>query len=406
MCSSDLGLDEVARLQVARRLFINRANVLTNQVATQMKAFDAAYARLLDRQIDQKGDVGELTVSSLSAVPKVPFSPVRPSIIKNGAIIGFGSGLLLAFLLVKLDTKIHTISQVEVLTGLPVLATIHFIAPKVLKKIISNKDLPPAADDPLARGWDPRIVFRPGLTETLYCEMFRILRASISLLGDEKRRRVTLFSSALPGEGKTLVSTNFAIASAQQGRKTLLMDLDLRKPAVHKAFGLKRSELKSGTTELLAGQVSSLQEALSEDTGQKNLTCLYAGRKAPNPGELLSSDSVRDLLEILKDEFDVIVIDSAPLLAVSDTRLLIPIVDNFCLVVRAEEVPKGAIRKVLELLEDDGTQPAGIVVNGYEEKTGLLTRKHRYGYGYGGYGQYTQGYGYGGYGSYGSDDSD
>jgi Mrp family chromosome partitioning ATPase len=99
---------------------------------------------------------------------------------------------------------------------------------------------------------------------------------------------------------------------------------------------------------------------------------------------------------------------SATLLSVPDARLLVPSVDNFCLVVRAESTPKGAIRKALDLLEDDGAEPAGIVINGYEDNPGFLARKYGYGtgYGYSGYGQYGGGYGTGSYGSYGSYGSD
>ncbi|MGY8660520.1 MAG: polysaccharide biosynthesis tyrosine autokinase, partial [Verrucomicrobiales bacterium] len=266
-----------------------------------------------------------------------------------------GLGFGLAFLLVKLDNKIHTVIQAELLTKLPVLATIRDVQPKILEEIVAGKGKPSSPVSPAAQKWDPRIVFRHGLTESIYTEMFRILRASITLLGDEKKRKITLFSSAVPGEGKTLMSTNFAIASASQGKKTVLVDLDLRKPAVQKNFGLKRSELKAGSTEVLAGKVN-WQEALTEETGQENLSCIFCGVKAPNPGELLDSQVISELFAELREEFDVIVVDSAPLLAVPDTRLLIPLVDNFCLVVRAESTPKGAIRKAIDLLDDDGVE--------------------------------------------------
>jgi succinoglycan biosynthesis transport protein ExoP len=399
----DPDLDDETLVQIARRLLTARATILKSDIESQKGVYNDLLTRIDQLKATADNEKTEVTVSSLSTVPGRPSSPNQTTVIAGGGFLGLFAGLALAFLLVKLDNKIHTVPQVEALTGLPVLATIRDIQPKILAKVIAEKGVRSKSLPPGARKWDPRFVFRPGLSETLYAEMFRILRASITLLGDEKRRSVTLFSSALPGEGKTLVSSNFAIASAQQGKKTLLIDLDLRKPAVHRGFGLKRSELKAGATELLAGKVT-WQEAATRKTGQENLTCIFAGVKAPNPGELLSSNAVSDLLESLAGEFDVVVIDSAPLLAVPDTRLIIPVVDNFCLVVRAEQTPKGAVRKAVALLSDDGIEPAGIVINGYEEKTGLLTRKYRYGYGYGGYGQYSDGNG--SYGAYGSGDDD
>jgi capsular exopolysaccharide synthesis family protein len=394
-------LDVTTRLQIVRRLLTARATVLGSEIKSQDEVFSTVLTKMQENDINKLAKEAEVELSNLSDLPKVPSSPRKMIVLAGMSILGLGSGLALAFLLTKLDNKIHTVIQAELLTKLPVLATIHKTEPKILEKIIAEKGFDVLAPSPGREKWDPRIIFREGLTDSIYAETFRILRASVSLLGDEKSRKITLFSSALPGEGKTLTSANFAIASAQQGKKTLLIDLDLRKPAVHKVFGLKRNELKPGVTELLAGRIS-WQEALTTKTGQENLSCLFAGVKAPNPGELLNPKAVTDLLASLEGDFDVIVIDSAPLLSVPDTRLLIPLVHNFCLVVRAEQTPKSAVRKVIELLEDDGANPAGIVINGFEEKTGFLAKK--YGYGYGGYGQYGKGYGYGSYGSYGSDD--
>jgi capsular exopolysaccharide synthesis family protein len=394
-------LDVTTRLQIVRRLLTARATVLGSEIKSQDEVFSTVLTKMQENDINKLAKEAEVELSNLSDLPKVPSSPRKMIVLAGMSILGLGSGLALAFLLTKLDNKIHTVIQAELLTKLPVLATIHKTEPKILEKIIAEKGFDVLAPSPGREKWDPRIIFREGLTDSIYAETFRILRASVSLLGDEKSRKITLFSSALPGEGKTLTSANFAIASAQQGKKTLLIDLDLRKPAVHKVFGLKRNELKPGVTELLAGRIS-WQEALTTKTGQENLSCLFAGVKAPNPGELLNPKAVTDLLASLEGDFDVIVIDSAPLLSVPDTRLLIPLIDNFCLVIRAEQTPKSAVRKVIELLEDDGANPAGIVINGFEEKTGFLAKK--YGYGYGGYGQYGKGYGYGSYGSYGSDD--
>src|SRR5690606_20423759 len=118
---------------------------------------------------------------------------------------------------------------------------------------------------------------------TSYAEMYRVLRASVTLLGDETRRKITLFSSALPGEGKTSTSANFALAAAGQGRKTLLIDLDLRKPSVHKIFGMEREHGKGGITECLAG-IASFEDVVIQETGQENFHLILSGRRAPNPG--------------------------------------------------------------------------------------------------------------------------
>lgn len=400
----DESLSEDDQIRVRRSLLRARTTTLVNSVNTEKNVMSELTSKALRSMADRGSDAIGVESSSKSQVPGQPAKPKQQKIVTTGGLAGFGASLLFVLLLVKLDNQVHTVAQAENLTGLPVLATIRLIEPKILSKIIKDKGKRKEAGESPTRKWDPHLVFRPGLIDTLYAETFRILRASVALLGDEKRRNVTLFSSVLPGEGKSLVSSNFAIASAQQGKKTLLIDLDLRKPAVHKNFGIHRKDLSNGITELLAKQIT-WREAVTTETGQENLSCLFAGGKAPNPGELLSSNTIEELLRTLEAEFDVIVIDSAPILAVPDTRLIIPAVDNFCLVIRAEQTPTGAVRKGLSLMEDDGTTPAGVVINAYEEKAGLLTRKYRYGYGYGGYGQYY-GDNKGSYGTYGSDDDD
>jgi capsular exopolysaccharide synthesis family protein len=248
-------------------------------------------------------------------------------------------------------------------------------------------------------------VFRPGTLGTNYAEMYRILRASISLLGDEKRRKVTLFTSALPGEGKTATSVNFALAAACQKRRTLLIDCDLRKPAVHKLFGRAR-EAGAGITDVLAKQ-TPIEQTIQSDFPEPDLHVIFSGSRAPNPGELLDTGRLQAVLDWAVDRYDVVVLDTAPLLAVPDTRILAPLVDNLCLVVRGQFVPKGAVRRTLEVLAEDGTEISGVVFNGFKEKKRLIGQNYSYGqYRRGSYG-YRYGYGsYGSYGSYGADEED
>jgi capsular exopolysaccharide synthesis family protein len=405
-------LDQLSRLLIARRLLTARTTVLTSGIESQRVVYNSLNTQLAELNAKKGETAVEVGLESLSELPLLPSSPRQLVVLGAGTIFGGGLGFALAFLLVWLDNKFHTVSQIQLASGLPILATIQQIDLKILAGLKAEKEAQLKVNDPPGMElWDPRLVFRPALLQTLYTEAYRILRASVTLLGKEEQRKVTLFSSAIPGEGKTTTASNFAIAGAQQGKKTILIDFDLRKPSVHKAFGLTRKELPTGLTEVLTGK-SQLSEAIQGSPGQENLSLLFAGKKAPNPGELLTSEGVAILLGQLKEQFDVIVVDSAPLLAVPDTRLLIPEVDNFCLVVRAEHTPKGAVVRCLDMLRENENEPAGIIVNSYEEKAGFAS-KYLYKYGgygsyggYGGYGQYGSGYGLNSYGSYGSDDEE
>lgn len=391
------GDDPAEKAAVARRLLLARGNVLESEIASQTSVFNSILTRIQEADINQQAVESEMEISSLAKLPEHPVSPKKPMVLAAAGIGGLGFGLVLALLFTRLDNKIHTVSQVERETGLPALAAISNIELNKLDKPSGGKE---SKDDSPAQVkarklWTPLLLFREGISTSTYAEMFRVLRASVSLLGDERKRKITLFTSALPGEGKTMVSSNFALAAAQQGKRTILIDLDLRKPAVHKIFGLKRDSHSGGVTDVLSGQ-KEFADAVLKETGAKNLDLMLAGKQAPNPGELLNASTLEEFLEKALAEYEVVVLDSAPLLAVPDTRIIAPLADNFCLVVRADQTPKGAVRRVLEVIAQDKKQFSGLVFNGFTEKRRLIGQNYTYG-------NYRDGKGYRySYGAYGN----
>ena len=393
-------------LRMARQQLLARVGVLESEIQSATQVFNSMLTRMDESTVDQEAVDTSAEISSLARLPGGPSSPVASTILGMGGAGGLACGLLVALVLVKLDNKYHTVAQFSGETGATVLASISDISTRHLafaeKKYFKRH---PDESSERFKNWDKRILFRPGVSGTNYAEMYRVLRASVSLLGDENKRKVTLFSSALPGEGKTMTSVNFALAAAAQGRRTLLIDLDLRKPAVHKAFGLEREHGQHlGATEYLANQ-ASLGEAIIRDTGVKDFHMILSGKRAPNPGEILSAGRLEQLFEDAEPHYDVIVLDTAPLLAVPDTRIIAAVADNVCIVCRAEYVPKGAVRHLLRTLEEDGTSISGVVFNGFKEKRRLIGENNTYGY-YktSKYGKSYR-YGYGAYGAYGSDEN-
>ncbi len=399
--------DVEARLRLARQLLLARTGVLQGESTSQMAVFNSILTRLEESNINRQGDEASVEISSFARVPSVPSSPNRKEIL-NTCIAGGGFfGLLIAFMLIRIDNKYHSVVQIEEDTGLPVLAAITDINLSHLdqaERATSNKRVTNKLN-PQQEVWDPRLIFRAGTSNTNFAEMFRILRASVSLLGDETKRKITLFSSALPGEGKSLVSSNFALAAAAQGRKTLLIDLDLRKPNIHCIFGISRAEQGAGITEFLAGQ-ATLEDTIHREVGSENLHILLCGQRAPNPGELLNVTRLKQLFTEACEKYDAVIVDSAPLLPVPDTRVIASLVDNFCLVARANYVPKGAVTRTIDLLGSAGTQPCGIVLNGFKESRRMIGQNYSYGnYRISRYGKPYQ-YGYGSYGAYGTDKDD
>lgn len=388
---------------IARQRLLTRASELDSDIVRSKRMVDTMESKKKDLSLDQTALNVIVEPASLARVPGPPSGPDQQKIQSSGAMGGLLLGVGLALLLGRLDNRYHTVAQVTSETGVPILAAISEIKLGDLKRAERdekkfNGDTEPQTSD----DWDKLLLFRPGASATTYAEMFRVLRASVSLLGDETKRKVTLFTSALPGEGKSSISANFALAAASQGKRTLLIDFDLRRPSLHRFFGCDRNPPGGGLTDFLAHQVP-LHEVAMPVEGMPNLYLVASGLRAPNPGELMDAQKIRELLILAARSFDVVVLDTAPLLSVPDTRVLLPLVQNACLVVRAEYTRKKAFERALTIFSEDGSQLSGVVVNAYREKRRLMGENFSYGY----YST-SRGGGYGAYGiyGYGGDDRD
>lgn len=191
-------------------------------------------------------------------------------------------------------------------------------------------------------------------------EAYRTLRVNITMLGPEENRRILLYVSAIPGEGKTFTSLNTAVVLAQQGYKTLLVDFDLRRPSLHKAlFG--SASPPTGLTDIFTGN-AKLDEVILP-TAVENLFLLASGNRAPNPAELIASADLGSLVEQLGEKFERVIFDSAPINAVSDTLSIAPHVHKILLVVRAGKTPRKAVKRAIMLLRKSGARVAGFVLN-------------------------------------------
>ena len=219
-------------------------------------------------------------------------------------------------------------------------------------------------------------------------EVFRSLRATLSLLGREEDRRTYLFTSSLAGEGKTFTSANYAASLAQQGLRTLLVDLDLRRPMVEKFF-LGESSRLPGVTDYFLGR-KKLEELWQQHPEVSKLCWIPAGSSVPNPAELLTQADFAQLLKEALAHFDRVVIDTAPVLPVSDTLLLADKVQTVVLVVQSCKTSRKAVARGLQLLMNAKAPIGGLILN-------KLPNRLINGYYY----SYYQGYGYGKYGHYG-----
>lgn len=206
---------------------------------------------------------------------------------------------------------------------------------------------------------------------SLTSESIRNLRANLQFSSVDEKLKTVLITSSIPGDGKSFVSANLAISFAQAGKKVLIIDCDLRKGVLHKSFGVNG---RYGLSNLLIEDVENYDNYLFK-TSIKNLSIIPRGTYPPNPSELLSSKKNADLLDLLKNKYDIIILDSAPITGLSDSLVLSTIVDEVVLVTSVNHTPKTVLLNAKKTLEGIGAKIAGVVANKVPAKKG----------GYGGY---------------------
>jgi capsular exopolysaccharide synthesis family protein len=340
-----VGQLETRRAQEQRLLEITGKSVEYNTLSRNLEADKALYDSVLARlkEVDVTSGLTDQSITiqerAMGAGP-VPSQTLKYIIL--GVFGGLAAGVALAFALNYLDPSLRTIDQVEQRTGVGVVASVPMIKSRGPVSGGAGVNLPSVSD-------------RRGVV----AEAFRTMRATLAMISGRDKHRVFLITSAIPGEGKTFTSSNFAATLAQQGFRTLLIDADLRKPSVSKLFF--NENLQPGLSEVLMGS-APLDQAIVP-TKVENLSVLPAGGIAPNPSELLAHAQFDEIVQKLKEQYDRIVIDSSPVLAVRDPLLLAKSVDACCLIVRAGRSPSKASVQAVRLLAEAETPASGIVLN-------------------------------------------
>lgn len=277
-------------------------------------------------------------VASITDEASYSGSPVAPRSLLNlvvAGLIGLLLGVVAAIARHVLDRTVSSQEHVQEVTEKPVLVSIAFDGS--IKKHPLLTDLGSFA---------PRT------------EAFRVLRTNLQFLDLDRKPGCLVISSAVQGEGKTMVSTNLAISLAQTGRRTLLIDGDLRRPRVARQLGLDSAV---GLTTVLVGN-TDVKDAIQvhEESG---LHFLSSGAKPPNPTEILQSGVTQDLIRKLRDSYDMVIIDGPPLLPVADAAVLSTMADGVILVVHHGQTTRDAVRDGIQRLDQVGGRLFGIAVN-------------------------------------------
>ncbi len=310
----------------------------TREADSYRDLYVSVQARLKETAITQEINTNNLRVVTPALMPDLPVKPQKLLVVIASVIGGLLLGFCVSFALSATDKSFRTVDQIEQALGLPMLAVV------------------PIADKVVAHGQALLILREP---QSAVAEGIRTLRASLSMREAQSEHTRFLFTSSVPGEGKTFCSSNFAVSLAQLGLRTLLIDADLRLPAISKEFF--RSDDSPGVAGVLRG-TATLQEAI-RPSEVANLSVLTAGERIRNPAELLTTADFGELLRKALVTYQRVVIDSAPVHAVSDTMLLVRYVESVCLVVRAGKTPRRAVQRAVQILTEGSARPVGVILN-------------------------------------------
>ncbi len=365
------------QIELAR---LNRDSDILNQNYTFLRQ------KLEEAKLSVAVKIGNAVMLDMAKMPQNPISPNHKRNLMLGSFLGFSLGLILTFLIEFLDNTLKTIDEIEKYQ-LSVLGIIPSIGPVIKKntqllRFWKDKINGSSSNKRLQR----RLITRED-PKSPVSEAYRSLRTSM-LYSSDKELKSILVSSAGPGEGKTTTVANLAITYANLGKKTILVDTDLRRPVIHKVFNLNR---EPGVTNYLSGQTDDIF-SLIKKSDIENLSTITSGIIPPNPSEMLGSQRMIDLVSELNNNFEMVLFDSPPLVAVTDANMIVKEIDRIVLVVKVGQTDKKAFYHTINNLKNIEAPLGGIIMN-------AVTNKSSYGSYY--YYYYHQYYNY-----YGSDRDD
>jgi len=305
------------------------------------------------------------------AKPRIPIRPAKPRKLLSIALslmVGLLLGIGLCFFVEYLDTTIKTKSDVEQFLGVPVMGFV-----------------PPVGGDGRRNGGNGKKQVEFEAVENPHsalAEAFRSIRTALSFSNGGKGLKTFLVTSAVPSEGKTIVSLNTAIALAKAGKKVLLVDADMRRPRLSRVF---ESSSMQGLSSLLVNKEGVTLETAAVSSGGENLHILPSGPIPPNPAELLGNENVPGLLAEMSSRYDHVVFDTPPVVTTTDAAVLCGYMEGSLLVVRAHSTQKDTVRRAGEVLSSARCRLVGAVLNSVDMPKGGQ-------YGYGGYYYYGKNY--------------
>jgi len=337
---------------------------LVATVGTMQRTFDNLQSEYQLARIAESVDAGQVQMIDEATLPTFAVAPNRKRAITYSALVGLLLGFVLAFALDRLDDSVKSPDELRDHMDLPMLGLI-----PAIRLDRNGRRSSDATSGRLITHVDPR---------SPVAEAYRSMRTNLAFARAQQSPQAIVVASPGPSDGKSTTAANLAITFAQQGQRTLLVDADLRRAVLDRAFSVPRSP---GLTEIIVGE-STLDDA-THATEIANLFILASGRFPPNPAELLGSTRMQEILRDAKTRFDVVLLDSPPLLAVTDAAVLATMVDGVVLVIRTERTKRDAVRRAISHVRSVRGRLLGAVLNDVDMRSGAY---------YGSYGHYYYSY--------------
>ncbi|MDM0110725.1 polysaccharide biosynthesis tyrosine autokinase [Variovorax sp. J22R133] len=329
-----------------------------------VKVNSELYVNLLNSsqqlRLVKAGKVGNVRIVDTAAVTKIPVKPQKALVLVLSVMLGFLSGLAVAFLRNSLRAGLKDTSEIEQHTGLHVFASVPHSDVQAEHALDVGKKVKGTHVLALTAPQEPAV------------ESLRSLRTALQFAMLDAASNVILITGPTPGIGKSFTSVNLATVLGAANKRVLLIDADLRKGHLNQYFGLPRER---GMSEVVSG-TQTLEDALYRDM-TPNVDFLSTGILPPNPAELLMSPATLELIQVASKKYDLVLIDTPPVLAASDTAILAPHAGAVFMVARAEITTLGELRESNKRLLDTGVKTKGVIFNG------VNANRRRYGYGVG-----------------------
>lgn len=391
-------------------------NILNRELDTSRELLQNVLKQIKETSLAVQSNASNVSIVDLATAPTVPTFPHKRTIVLTGLLLGVIAGLALAFILNYFDNSIATPEELVSSIGVPALGVVPSFeseqavaAGNIGRRLLGGISRPrindvasgpdqggasTASGDPTAKpeesgaATSSEVMLKDPLAEmpviylqspkSLVAEAYRTIRTALMLSQAGEPPRTLLLSSAQSSEGKTTSTLNLAATLASSGGKVIVVDADLRRPSVHRYFKLRTG--LPGLVEVLTGHLR-IDEVYYRDL-MPGVTIVTSGKIPPNPAELLGSRQMAELVDYLATQFDYVLIDSPPILPVTDSVILSRYVDGVLLVVKGSSTPRKVVRDASERLKGVGARVLGAILNNVNIRSGDYYYYNRYYYSY------------------------